>query len=161
MNILGLLSLSLFAVAAGGIASLAIQRDSPSISGRALKITKGKRANYGHLGRKEKDSINVSVASISMVSTDPNANQSSSEVFSPGAMCSGRFKRINVHAVHIPKAGGSSLACTFTNKAPKHTCSNDARTSKITSFTFQGVHHENYQEIVESSLKCDGHVYEE
>lgn len=160
MFIFGLLLL--FAVSAGGLASLAIERDRPSISGRALKITmKGKRANYGHLGRKEKDAINVSAASTSMMRTDSNANLSSLEVFSQGAMCSGRFKRINIHAVHIPKAGGSSLACTFTNKAPKHTCSNDARTSQITSFTFQGAHHENYQEIVESSLKCHGLVYEE
>ena len=76
-----------------------------------------------------------------------------------GSMCACKH-RIDVQFLHIPKGGGSSIACTFQplkrNKPPS--CqSTPAAHSAATSF--QGVNHETY-DFYMKSMQCKGGMYQ-
>ena len=75
-----------------------------------------------------------------------------------GAMCACKH-RIDVQFLHIPKGGGSSIACTFQplkrNRPPNCQC-NPSSYSAATSF--QGVNHESY-DFYMKYMQCEGDVY--
>lgn len=77
----------------------------------------------------------------------------------PGAMCAKGQGQAFVRLVHIPKAGGMSLSCTF--QAPRHEslCKKHMQDRLHgMNHSFQGHRHETYFQIKEQQ-KCSGEVY--
>ena len=76
-----------------------------------------------------------------------------------GAMCACKH-HVDLHFVHVPKGGGSSIACTF-QPLKRHAPPNCRGTPNAgTTTTFQGVNHESYYYHLKYNLKCIGDVYQ-
>ena len=76
-----------------------------------------------------------------------------------------RSKRdVLLRLVHVPKAGGSTLGCTFRGVKQASTASaalacQHPRFPPSVEVAFQGTKHENYHEIVREHLNCTSDVY--
>jgi len=87
------------------------------------------------------------------------ANISNSGLFAHDATCR-NINNISIYTVHIPKAGGSSLACTFIDSRDNSMKCPNVRAVDGKNISLLGVQHENYQDILETRLKCDGLIYQ-
>lgn len=108
------------------------------------------------LGQKDE---NETVVGVLTKNDTSRANVSSSETFAQDAMCRGS-NDISLYTIHIPKAGGMSLACTFIDSIDNFQKCPNVKAADGKNITLQGVQHENYQEIIEKHLKCESLIYE-
>ena len=74
-----------------------------------------------------------------------------------GAMCGGRDQTY-IRLVHVPKAGGMSLSCTFQPPHHETLCRKGMGAGVMTNSSFQGQKHETYYQIKEQ-CQCSGDVY--